>query len=70
MKKEKLGEIIQRRRETLSVKQEDLAEMSGITAKTIYLIEQGKGNPSIDTLLKIMEVLGLDISLHVKKIEV
>jgi Predicted transcriptional regulators len=70
MKKEKLGEIIQLRRETLSIKQEDLAEMSGITAKTIYLIEQGKGNPSIDTLLKIMEVLGLDISLHVKKIEV
>ncbi|WP_162923513.1 helix-turn-helix transcriptional regulator [Arachidicoccus soli] len=39
-----------RRREFLSLKQEDLAEMAQVTIKTIYMIESGKGNPGFGTL--------------------
>jgi y4mF family transcriptional regulator len=62
-----IGEIVQQRRSALQLKQEDLAELSGITEKTIYLLENGKGNPSYSTLLNILNVLGMEMNVHVKK---
>lgn len=64
-----LGHIIQNRRTELNLKQEDLAEMSGLTSKTIYLIENGVGNPSYNTLEKILSVLGLEIHVQIKGID-
>lgn len=61
-----IGQLIQQRRIGLSLKQEDLAEMTGITTKTIYSIENGKGNPSISSLSKLFEVLGLEMMVQVK----
>ncbi len=68
MNKIEIGKLIQERRDLLSIKQEDLSEMTGITSKTIYLIESGKGNPSLDTLNKLLEVLGLELSVDIKKV--
>lgn len=62
-----IGEIMSRRREFLSLKQEDLAEMAQVTIKTIYMIESGKGNPSLQTLEKIMAVLGLELIMRIKQ---
>jgi y4mF family transcriptional regulator len=62
-----IGEIVQQRRSALQLTQEDLAELSGITEKTIYLLENGKGNPSYSTLLNILNVLGMEMNVHVKK---
>lgn len=64
---EQIGEIIFRRREYLSLKQEDVAEMAQVTTKTIYMIESGKGNPSLQTLEKIMSVLGLELIVRIKQ---
>jgi transcriptional regulator with XRE-family HTH domain len=61
-----IGQLIIQRREWLQLRQEDLAEMSGVAIKTIHLIETGSGNPSISTLEKIATVLGLELTLHVK----
>jgi len=69
MNKEQIGNVIQIRREKLSLKQEDLSEMTGLATKTIYLIENGIGNPSLSTLKKILEVLGLEITVDIKKVE-
>ena len=62
-----IGKIVQQRRAVLQLKQEDLAELSGITEKTIYLLENGKGNPSFSTMQKMLTVLGLEMNVHVKK---
>jgi len=64
---EELGKSIRFRREYLNLRQGDLAEMSGIAIKTIHLIESGSGNPSVETLGKIATVLGLELSLQIKK---
>jgi len=64
---EELGKSIKYRREFLNLRQEDLAEMSGIAIKTIHLIESGTGNPSVETLGKITTVLGLELLLQIKK---
>ena len=62
-----MGSLITQRREFLNLRQEDLAEMSGVSIKTIHLIESGLGNPSVRTLEKIGTVLGLEILLQIKK---
>jgi transcriptional regulator with XRE-family HTH domain len=55
----KIGEIIKKRRELLGLLQPQLSELSNVSTRTIQLVEQGKGNPSLDTLLKLAEPLGL-----------
>jgi transcriptional regulator with XRE-family HTH domain len=62
-----LGTAIKFRRDFLKIRQEDLAELSGVTVKTIHLIESGNGNPSFETIEKIAVVLGMELVLHVKK---
>ena len=62
-----IGELINKRREFLKLRQEDLSELSDVTIKTIHLIELGNGNPSFQTLSKLTEVLGLEIIVDVKK---
>ena len=62
-----IGQSIKFRREFLGLRQEDLAEMSGLTIKTIHLIESATGNPSLDTLEKLATVLGMELLLQVKK---
>jgi transcriptional regulator with XRE-family HTH domain len=64
---EKIGETIRSRRQFLDLRQEDLAEMSGIATKTIHLIESGAGNPSVETLEKLATVLGMELTLQIKK---
>ncbi len=62
-----LAEVIKSRRKTLNISQHDLAEMAGIGLATIKNVERGKGNPSIGTVSKIMEVLGMEIEYKVRQ---
>lgn len=64
---EEMGKAMKFRREFLNLRQEDLAEMSGVTSRTIHLIETGTGNPSVATLQKLATVLGMELQLQVKK---
>lgn len=57
---------ISTRRKTLGISQNDLAEMSGVSLATIKNIERGKGNPSFETVEKILAVLGMEILFKVK----
>ena len=66
MKIDKIGEIIQERRVFLNLTQKDVAEMAGTTIKSISEIELGIRNPTLDTLNRILEVLGLALSVHIK----
>jgi transcriptional regulator with XRE-family HTH domain len=64
---DEIGNAFKFRREFLHLRQEDLAEMSGVTIKTIHLIESGAGNPSVATLEKLGVVLGMELAVQVKK---
>lgn len=61
--------IIKERRSLLGLTQQDLADYTGLSLRIIKSIESGKGNPSIGTLTKITEVLGLEIELKVKVLD-
>ena len=55
------------RRETLSLTQQDLAEMSQVGLATIKDIERGKGNPALNTVKKILDVLGIEIEYRIRQ---
>jgi transcriptional regulator with XRE-family HTH domain len=64
-----IGKQIKERRDTLGITQPDLAEMAGISINTLYKIETGQGNPTVKVLNKIAEILGMELTLTVKKPE-
>ena len=61
-----IGIEIKRRRKYLSITQEDLAEITGISRRSLQYIEKGEMNPSIEQLEKILEALGLEIIIRTK----
>lgn len=63
----KLMDIMKQRRETLSLTQQDLAEMSQVGLATIKDIERGKGNPALSTVKKILDVLGIEIEYSIRQ---
>ena len=62
-----LKDIMKQRREILSLTQQDLAEMAQVGVATIKDIERGKGNPALNTVKKILEVLGIEIDYKVRQ---
>ena len=60
--------IIKERREVMQVTQETLAEISGVGLRTLKQFESGKGNPTLLTLQKLADVLGMEICLKIKNI--
>ena len=59
---------IKERREILKVTQEALAELSGVGLRTLKQFESGKGNPTLHTLQKLADVLGMEVCVQVKNI--
>lgn len=61
-----IGLKIKQRRKELGLEQVDLCEMADIGSTTLSKLEQGKGNITLDSLEKLIEVLGLKFSLELK----
>ena len=57
-----LQSTIKTRRKALKISQEDLAQMADVGLATVKDIERGKANPSLATIIRLLEVLGLEIS--------
>lgn len=54
------------RRKVLRLTQQDLAEMAQVGLATVKDIERGRGNPSLSTIEKILEILGIEIGYHIR----
>ena len=55
------------RREELGVTQEQLAELAAVALRTVKELDAGKGNPTVSTLMKLTDVLGMELKLEVRK---
>jgi len=51
----------------LQVTQETLAEISDVGLRTLKQFESGNGNPTLKTLQKLSDVLGMEVCLQLKK---
>jgi len=59
-------ETLKKRRIRLQVTQETLALLTGVSLRTIKQLEAGKGNPTLETIQKLAQVLGLELQLEIK----
>jgi len=59
---------IKERRESLQITQDTLAELSGVGLRTLKQFESGKGNPTLLTIQRIVDVLGMEVSLKLKNV--
>jgi len=62
-----IGNEIKNRRKTLGIIQPALAEIAGISLRSLIEIENGKGNPTFIQLVKVLDALGLKIKITSKK---
>ena len=59
--------MIKECRAILGLTQQDLADYTGLSVRFIKSVEAGKGNPSIGSLEKIAQILGLEVVIRVKE---
>ena len=62
----KIGKSIKQRRKELNLELKDLQDYSGVNYVSISDIENGKANPTIKTLEKLLDVLGMELDIKVK----
>lgn len=55
-----IGSFIREKRLDVGLMQWELAEKCGITVQAMNFIEKGRNNPSISTLRKLAEALGIN----------
>ncbi len=65
-----ISSVIRKRRKLLKITQDDLADLAEISKRYLYTIEKGLANPSVETLLKMMDVLGLTFEIKIKQINI
>lgn len=63
MNSQELGLILKDRRRKLRLTQQELSDLAEVNINTIVSIEKGQGNPKIQTVFLICNVLGLELSL-------
>lgn len=61
-----IGSIVKQRRQALKVNQQDLADLAGVGINTLVAVERGQGNPKLETLLNILDTLGLQMNITLK----
>lgn len=66
MTQQEIGIAIKQRRKKLKVNQQTLADLSGVAVNTIVAIERGVGNPHLQTILAVLDTLGLRVDLPLK----
>lgn len=62
-----IGSIIKERRQVLGINQQTLSELAGVGINTLVAIERGTGNPSIQVLCRVLDALGLQITIGLKQ---
>ena len=63
---ETLGAEVRARRAALRLSQQDLADMAGVSERFVRFVEQGKPSVQLDSLLAVLETLGLELRLSTR----
>lgn len=61
------GELMKKRRAALGIDQRTLSEISGIAVHTLSNIEAGKGNPTVETLDRVLHAMGMELRIQIKE---
>lgn len=61
-----IGNSIAKRRKFLKLTQPQLAELAGISLRSLKSIESGEGNPTLTQIMKILNILGMKLDIIVR----
>ena len=64
-----VGEAIRRARQKAGLSQEAVADKAGLHRTYISLVERNKKSPTLDTLFRICQAIGVSTSAIVKRVE-
>ena len=64
MGRNRVGETIVAARKREGLDQQTLADLSQISVRTLSDLERGKGNPTLSSLLRVLETLGLKLVIE------
>ncbi len=67
MNQNQIGKQVAERRQILGIDQKTAAALSGVSVHTVSNIESGKGNPSMNVLNKMLDALGLEMTIQLKQ---
>lgn len=59
-----LGSEVRARRASLSLSQQDLADLAGVSERFVRFVETGKSTVQLEPLLAVLDTLGLELSLR------
>ena len=59
-----IGKVVKEKRLSLNMRMDDIAREAGITRQTLSSIENGAGNYSFSSLLKVLDVLRMSIDIN------
>ena len=57
------GEV-RARRAQLKLRQEELADLAGVSERFVYALENGKQTVQLDKVLAVLSALGLHLEIH------
>lgn len=60
------GAAIKKRRLSLGIDQRALSEISGVALHTLSNLEAGNGNPTLQTLDRVLTALGMELRVDIK----
>ena len=62
-----IGQKLKNKRLEFNLRMDDVAKVVGITRSTLWAIENGNGNYTIDTLLRLLSFLNMSIDINTQE---
>ncbi|WP_159501783.1 type II toxin-antitoxin system Y4mF family antitoxin [Microbacterium sp. 18062] len=60
------AETLKARRRRLGLTQQDLADLAGVSARSVHEVERGKATVRLDVLTAVATALGLELTLTLR----
>lgn len=60
----RLAAEVRARRAALQLRQEEVAELAGVSERFVYALENGKRTVQLDKTLAVLNALGLHLEIH------
>jgi HTH-type transcriptional regulator / antitoxin HipB len=61
---ETFAEAVRARRRHLGLRQDELAELAGVSERFVYALENGKSTVQLDKVVAVLSALGLHLELR------
>lgn len=61
---ERIGQAVRQERERSGLRQDELSLVAGVSTRVVHQIEHGKPTSRLDSLVSVLDALGLQLSVE------